>query len=108
MPEDTKKAEHIKLVESKSSDDIAPELQPEAASVDPEFAKQLEQDERELREIRVDLPDAGTSVASGLIAVGVGKAPKDEYFRVCPGDGFSPLVMMVTHMVGMDTTFCTV
>ena len=75
----------------------------------PEQLKQIEEDERELRAIMLDQHGvAASAVAAGTVAVGVGKVPKDEFFRCHPGESFRPLVPIIAHANKMDRTFCTV
>ena len=47
-------------------------------------------------------------MAAGTVAIGIGRAPKDEYFRCHPGETFHPLVPIVAQTNKMDKVFCTV
>jgi hypothetical protein len=77
------------------------------AALTTERLKQLEQDERDLREIMLDQPGvAANAMAHGTVAVGVGRLPKDDFFRCHPGP--APLVPIVLQASKMDRTFCTV
>jgi hypothetical protein len=74
---------------------------------DEKLAAELDKDEEALREIRVDLPGYSTTT-DGVLVIAVGKAPKDEYFRVHPSPDYCLPTYMVTHVQGFDTTWCVV
>jgi hypothetical protein len=96
------------IAESKPTRPRLEVVQGNPDTTDEEFTEGLDADELELREMRMDLPGATAGISAGLITVGVGKVPKDEFFRVRPEEAFRPVVSMVSHTTGMDTTFCTV
>jgi hypothetical protein len=67
----------------------------------------LDDDEREFRQLRRDLPGANGSSAAGIVTIGVAKLPpKNEFFRTHPG--FTATVNMVDLEVGMEKTFFAV
>lgn len=81
----------------------------EQSSLTPEQLKQIEQDERDLKAIMLDQPGvAASAVAAGTVAIGIGRAPKDEFFRCHPGETFRPLVPIIAQTNKMDRVFCTV
>lgn len=69
--------------------------------------EQLDEEEREFRAIRRDLPGVKGAGAAGIVAISVGKAPaKNEFFRTHPT--FRPIVPIVDHEVGMERTYFAV
>ena len=67
----------------------------------------LDEEEKEFRAMRQELPGAKGASAAGIVAISVGKAPaKNEYFRVLPD--FHPVIAMVDVEVGMDKQFFAV
>jgi hypothetical protein len=95
--------------------ELVPNTEPETGTdpptngLTPEQIKQIEQDEKDLKAIMLDQPGvAASAVASGAVVVGIGRPPKDEFFRCHPGDTFHPLVPIVAHANKMDKVFCTV
>src|SRR5262249_33216754 len=83
--EQAKKPEHLKLVPD----------------------EELDEEEREFRAIRRDLPGVKGASAVGLVTIGVSKTPgKNEFFRTHPD--FRPVVPMVDHEVGMEKRYCAV
>jgi hypothetical protein len=83
--EQAKKPEHLKLV--------------------PE--QELDEEEREFRAIRRDLPGVKGSSAIGIVTIAVSKTPgKNEFFRTHPD--FRPVVPMVDCEVGMEKRYFAV
>jgi hypothetical protein len=69
--------------------------------------EQLDEDEREFRAMRLDLPGVKGAAAAGIVAISVGKAPtKNEFFRTHPT--FRPITKIVDHEVGMERTYFAV
>jgi hypothetical protein len=67
----------------------------------------LDEDEREFRAIRRDLPGVKGSSAIGIVTIGVSKTPgKNEFFRTHPE--FRPVVPMVNCEVGMEKRYFAV
>ena len=63
--------------------------------------EQLDEDEREFRAMRRDLPGVKGASAAGIVAISVGKTPtKNEFFRTHPT--FRPIVPIVDIEVGME------
>jgi hypothetical protein len=73
-----------------------------------ETMEELDEDERLLRELRVDQLGSGPPVGDSVLAIGVGKPPKDTFFRCRPGLEFQPELQMVTNSTGFDKTFVAV
>jgi hypothetical protein len=68
---------------------------------------ELDEDEREFRAIRQDIPGVQGASAIGIVAIGVAKNPgKNAFFRTHPG--FHPVVGVVDLEVGMEQTFFAV
>jgi hypothetical protein len=81
---------------------------PADSTIPPEIVEELDEDERLLRELRVDLPGGGGDIGGNVVAFGVGKVPRDTFFRCRPGTDFQPELQMVTNTVGFDKTFVAV
>jgi hypothetical protein len=72
-----------------------------------ESEKQLDEDEKEFRAIRRDLPGVKGTSAVGIVAISVGKTPlKNEFFRT--HQEFRPIVPIVDIEVGMERQFFAV
>ena len=72
---------------------------PEAELTD----EQLDEDERALRALRIDLPGTG-GAPSGIISMAVtNRLPKKEFFRCHPTN--TVVVPMVDHVRGMDVEY---
>jgi hypothetical protein len=85
MTDETKKPDHLKLV--------------------PE--EELDEEEREFRAIRQDVPGVKGASAIGIVIIGVSKTPgKHEFFRTHPD--FHPVVPMVDCEVGMEKRYLPV
>src|SRR5260221_12049802 len=70
----------------------------------PPTEEELDEEEREFRALRRDLPGVKGASASGIVAISVGKAPaKNEFFRTHAE--FRPIVAMVDLEVGMERQF---
>ena len=85
-----------------SDDSIRPKL--EAV---PLTEEELDEEEREFRALRRDLPGVKGASAAGIVAISVGKAPgKNEFFRSHPE--FRPIVPMVNVEMGMEKHYFAV
>jgi hypothetical protein len=74
----------------------------------PPTAEELDEEEKEFRAIRRDLPGAKGASAVGIVAIGVAKIPgKNEFFRT--HQDFRPVVPIVDLEIGMERQFfaCT-
>jgi hypothetical protein len=72
-----------------------------------EAEAQLDDEEREFRSIRRDLPGVKGTSAAGIVAISVGKTPtKNEFFRT--HRLFRPIVPLVDLEVGMERQFFAV
>ena len=77
--------------------------------ISPEDAEQLDEEEREFRAMRRDIPGVKGASAAGIVSISVGKAPlKNEFFRTHRDPHFRPLVPMVDVEVGMEKHFFAV
>jgi hypothetical protein len=75
--------------------------------VAPEQEEALDEDEREFRAIRRDLPGVKGGGAVGIVTISVGKTPtKNEFFRTHPD--FRPIVPIVDLEIGMEKHFFAV
>ena len=73
----------------------------------PPTEEQLDEDERELRAMRRDLPNVKGTSTAGIVALTVtDKLPKNEFFRTHPT--FRPVVPVVNTEVGMERQFFSV
>jgi hypothetical protein len=69
--------------------------------------EELDEEEREFRALRRDLPGVKGASATGIVAMSVGKAPgKNEFFRTHPD--FRPVVPIVDIEIGMEKQFFAV
>jgi hypothetical protein len=69
--------------------------------------EQLDEEEKEFRAMRRDLPGVKGASAAGVVAISVGKAPaKNEFFR--SNLEFRPTVSLVDLEVGMERQFFAV
>jgi hypothetical protein len=67
----------------------------------------LDDDEREFRALRRDLPGVAGASAAGIVVISVGKAPpKNEFFRT--HTDFRPVIPIVDLDVGMERQFFAV
>jgi hypothetical protein len=69
--------------------------------------EQLDEEEREFRALRRDLPGVKGASAVGIVSIGVSKIPgKHEYFRTAAD--FRPVIPIVDTEVGMEQQFFAV
>jgi len=69
--------------------------------------EELDEEEKEFRALRRDLPGVKGASAAGIVAIGVAKIPgKNEFFRTHPE--FRPVVSIVDTKVGMEQQFFAV
>jgi len=69
--------------------------------------EELDEEEREFRALRRDLPGVKGASAVGLVTIGVSKVPgRNAFFRTHPD--FQPVVPMVDDEVGMDKHYFAV
>jgi hypothetical protein len=69
--------------------------------------EELDEEEREFRALRRDLPGVKAASAVGIVSISVGKIPgKNEFFRTHPD--FRPVVPLVDLEVGMEKHFFAV
>jgi hypothetical protein len=69
--------------------------------------EELDEDEKEFRALRLDLPGAKGASAIGIVTINVSKVPgKNEFFRTHPE--FRPSMALVDHEVGLDRQFFAV
>jgi len=93
-----------KIENTKTADLVAEEIEP---VIEAEAEEQLDEEEREFRALRRDLPGVKGASAAGIVAISVGKAPaKNEFFRTHPT--FRPIMPIVDHEVGMERTYFAV
>src|SRR5215471_10409909 len=73
----------------------------------PPTEEELDEEEKEFRALRRDLPGVKGASAAGIVAISVGKAPaKNEFFRTHPE--FRPIVPMVDCEMGMERHYFAV
>ena len=73
----------------------------------PPTEEELDEEEKEFRALRRDLPGVKGASAAGIVAISVGKAPaKNEFFRCHPE--FRPIVPMVNCEMGMERQYFAV
>jgi hypothetical protein len=78
-----------------------------AESMSEAEVEQLDEEEKELREMRCDLPGVKGASSAGVVTISVGKIPiKNAFFRT--HKTFRPIVPMVAIEVGMDRQFFAV
>src|SRR5262245_16068424 len=69
--------------------------------------EELDEEEKEFRALRRDLPGVKGASAIGIVSIGVSKIPgKHEYFRTAAD--FRPVVPIVDTEVGMEQQFFAV
>jgi len=86
---------------------LDPEAEPEAAAEAETEFEQLDEEEKEFRALRCDLPGVKGTSAAGIVTISVGKKPAtNEFFRA--HKKFRPLVPMVGVEVGMEQQFFAV
>ena len=100
MSKDEKKFEPL-------ADDTPGESSATDSTIPPEIAAELDEEEKEFRALRRDLPGVKGSSAAGIVTLSVGKAPaKNEFFRTHPD--FRPVVPLVNIEVGMEKQYFAV
>lgn len=101
-----------KLIEPDELEQIAdatPEMEADKdiPAVPAATAEELDEDEKEFRALRSDLPGVKGASAVGIVTISVGKAPtKNEFFRT--HSKFRPTVKLVNLEVGMEKQFFAV
>jgi hypothetical protein len=79
----------------------------ESSTTKLKVVEELDQDEKEFRALRRDLPGVKGASAVGIVAISVGKAPtKNEFFRTHAD--FRPVIPIVDLEVGMEKQFFAV
>jgi hypothetical protein len=69
-----------------------------------EVVPDLDEEEKEFRALRRDLPGVSGASAVGIVTIGVARIPgRNEFFRTCLD--FRPVVPIVDHEVGMEKQF---
>jgi hypothetical protein len=70
--------------------------------------EEMDEEEREFRSLRRDLPNVKGAAEVGMISIGVGRqpTPKNEFYRTCKD--FRPVVPLVDIEVGMDRHYIAV
>ena len=77
------------------------------SAIPPETAAELDEEEKEFRALRRDLPGVKGSSAAGIVTLSVGPAPaKNEFFRTHPD--FRPVVPLINIEVGMEKQYFAV
>jgi hypothetical protein len=75
--------------------------------IPPEITAELDEEEKEFRALRRDLPGVKGSSAAGIVTLSVSRIPpKNEFFRTHPD--FRPIVPIVNLEVGMEKLFFAV
>ena len=97
--------------EEKKIDPLADDTPDESPATDsaipPDIAAELDEEEKEFRALRRDLPGVKGSSTAGIVTIAVGKAPtKNEFFRTHPD--FRPVVSLVDIEVGMEKQYFAV
>src|SRR5215831_7099824 len=73
----------------------------------PPTEEELDEEEKEFRALRRDLPGVKGASAAGIVTISVGKAPsKNEFFRCQPE--FRPIIPMVNCEIGMERQYFAV
>ena len=89
------------------ADDTPNESSVTDSTTPPEIAVELDEEEKEFRALRRDLPGVKGSSAAGIVTISVGKAPtKNEFFSTHPD--FRPIVPIVNIEVGMEKQYFAV
>jgi hypothetical protein len=84
--------------------DESPKPKPDLKVISDE---ELDEEEREFRALRRDLPGVKGASAVGIVAIGVAKIPgKNEFFRTHPD--FRPIIPIVDLEIGMEKQFFAV
>jgi hypothetical protein len=89
------------------ADDTPDESPATENAIPPEVEAELDEEEKEFRALRRDLPGVKGSSAAGIVTFSVGKPPpKNEFFRTHPD--FRPIVPIVNIEVGMEKQYFAV
>ncbi len=100
MSKDEKKIEPL-------ADHTSDELPATNSAMPPEIAAELDEEEKEFRALRRDLPGVKGSSAAGIVTISVGPAPaRNEFF--CTHPDFRPVVPLVNTEVGMEKQYFAV
>jgi hypothetical protein len=95
------------MVDPSSRPKREPEVEPKSNDLQPDVEDQLDEDEKEFRAIRRDLPGVKGSGAMGIVSIAVSKTPrKNEFFRTHPQ--FRATVPMVNVEQGMERSYFVV
>jgi hypothetical protein len=87
--------------------DTPPDDPVEMPAVPEDIAEQLDDEEREFRALRRDLPGVKGASAAGIVSISVGKTPlKNEFFRT--HSDFRPVMPVVDIEIGMEKQFFVV
>ena len=85
---------------------MADEIKPKLEVVHP-TPEELDEEEKEFRALRRDLPGVKGASAAGIVTIGVDKIPgKNEFFRTLPD--FRPVFPIVNLEVGMEKQYFAV
>jgi hypothetical protein len=70
--------------------------------------EELDEEEKEFRALRRDVPGAKGASDAGMLTITVGRqpAPKNDFYRTHPE--FRPVIPVVNHQVGMDQHYIAV
>ena len=101
MAKSAKKA--VKATTTKSGGKSAAKPKKSAAALE----ETLDEEEREFRAMRVDMPGVQGASAVGIVGIGVGKSPgRNEFFRTHPE--FRPIVAIADLEAGMERQYFAV
>jgi hypothetical protein len=105
-PEPEPEPDKAEKAEPATDDGKVTEL-PTPEAVPAATAEELDEEEKEYRALRRDLPGVKGASSAGIVAISVGKAPaKHEFFRT--HRDFRPTVPLVDHEVGMEKQYFAV
>jgi hypothetical protein len=106
-PRNIKAVENEKIsTEETPKPDVEQNSQP-AESMSQAELEQLDEEEKEFRALRCDLPGVKGASAAGIVTISVGKTTaKNEFFRT--HKTFRPIIPMVDIEVGMERQFFAV
>src|SRR6185436_16488308 len=89
------------------ADDTPNESSATDSAMPPEIAAELDEEEKEFRALRRDLPGVKGSSAAGIVTLSVGPAPaRNEFFHTDPE--FRPVVPLINIEVGMEKQYFAV
>jgi hypothetical protein len=99
------KSNKPRIVQDDPRPDPATEAQVTEAPATTE--EQLDEDEREFRAMRRDLPGVKGASVAGIVAISVAKAPpRNEFFRAHPT--FNPIAQLIDKEVGLEKQYFAV